>query len=234
MTQEEIKTQEDIKTTNDDGEEIEGEGEGEGEGEEEEEEEFTRLRSHAEEIRKMKFVKPMNLFKELLRIKPSRRGHLLGLCINDKHVDLAMSDSDNTSAVPLSVIHRHEGNMDLMADKFRTLISKHNLTGFVVDYPHRGSLKRFEGMDKIVTDFINDLCKTRKFQGLKYTYWTDQIATKHMDFLIKHNVEFILENLNLPNLEPKEMVDKFVAARLLQGYLDCVNSSVAHESHFQK
>ncbi|TXG65831.1 hypothetical protein EZV62_007106 [Acer yangbiense] len=168
--------------------------------------EFTRLRSHAQEIRKMKFVKPLNLFKEMRRIKPSRCGRLLGLCINDKHVDLAMSDSDNISAVPLS----------LSCSELIQMISKHNLTGFVVDYPHRRSFKRIEGMDKIVTDFINDLCKTRKFQGLKYTYWTAQIATKHMDFVIKHNVEFILENLNLPNLEPKEMVDKFVAARLLQ------------------
>ncbi|KAK0598927.1 hypothetical protein LWI29_000767 [Acer saccharum] len=140
-----------------------------------------------------------------------------------------MSDPDNKNAVPLRAVPMNEGNMDLMANKFQKLISEHNLMGFVVDYPYRLSIEGFKASDETITGFINDLCRTRKFKGLKYTYWSDQIATKHMDFVVKHNVEFILENLNLPNLEPKEMVDKFVAARLLQGYLDCINSSLAYE-----
>ena len=37
-----------------------------------------------------------------------------------------------------------------------------------------------------------------------------------MDFVVEHTVEFILENLNLPQLDPKEIVDKFVAAKVLQ------------------
>ncbi|KAK2663496.1 hypothetical protein Ddye_002070 [Dipteronia dyeriana] len=146
----------------------------------------------------MKFVKPLNMFKELLKRKPSKRGRLLGLIINDKHVDSAVSDPNNINAVPLSASHLQEGNMDLIAEKFQTL-------------------------GATIKNFINDLIKTRKFQGFKYTYWDDLIATKHMDFVVKHNVEFILENLNLPQLEPKEIVNKFVAARLLQGYLESVN-----------
>ncbi|KAK1581620.1 hypothetical protein Q3G72_007483 [Acer saccharum] len=181
-----------------------------------------RLRSHAEEIRKMKFVKPLTLFKELLRIEPSRRGRLLGLCINDKHVDLAISDTDNINAVPLSVVHRHEGNMDLMADKFQKLISEHDLAGFVVDYSYERSMTRSNGTN--IKNFMNDMCKTRKFEGFKYTHWGDDlIATKNMDFVVMHHVRFILENLNLPQLQAKEIVDKFVASRLLQGYLDFVN-----------
>ncbi|KAK2637772.1 hypothetical protein Ddye_025567 [Dipteronia dyeriana] len=93
----------------------------------------------------MKFVKPLNMFKELLKRNHSKRGRFLGLSINEKHVDLAVSDQDNLYAVPLrnakfcqcySDVDRHEGSMDLMADKFRTLISEHNLAGFVVDYPY--------------------------------------------------------------------------------------------------
>ncbi|KAK2637708.1 hypothetical protein Ddye_025503, partial [Dipteronia dyeriana] len=95
-------------------------------------------------------------------------------------------------------------------------ISEYNLTGFVVDYSHWCSSKSHNCLNKEVKDFINDLYKTRKFQGLKYTYWKYQIIEKYMDFVVKHNVKFILENLDLPNLEPKEMVDKFVAVRLLQ------------------
>ncbi|KAK3218952.1 hypothetical protein Dsin_012922 [Dipteronia sinensis] len=90
-------------------------------------------------------------------------------------------------------------------------VSEHNLTGYVVQYPY---IEFRSGAT--IKNFINNLMKTRKFQGLKYTYWDNLIATNHMDFVVKHNVEFILENLNLPQLEPQEIVDKFVAAQLLQ------------------
>ncbi|KAK3200599.1 hypothetical protein Dsin_024014 [Dipteronia sinensis] len=172
----------------------------------------------------MKLVKPLNLFNELLKKNPSKRGRFLGLCINEQHVDLAVSDPDNLYAVPLSVIHRHEGSMDLMADKFQTLISEHNLAGFVIDSPYRTNSTRCDS--GAIKNFIFDLLITRKFPGLKYTFWSDQIATKHMDFVVEHNVKFILEDLNLSQLDPKEIVDKFAAARLLQGYLDCVHTSV--------
>ncbi|TXG65887.1 hypothetical protein EZV62_007162 [Acer yangbiense] len=144
------------------------------------------------------------MFKELIKRNPSKRGRFLGLCINEKHVDLAVSDPDNLYAVPLSAVHRHEGSMDLMVDKFRTLISEHNLAGFVVQYPY--------GTNKTIT-------KTEFGEEHR----------KHMDFVVEHNVKFILEDLNLPQLEPKEIIDKFVDARVLQGYLDCVHVSLELE-----
>ncbi|KAK4839224.1 hypothetical protein QYF36_020160 [Acer negundo] len=124
--------------------------------------------------------------------------------------------------------------MDLMVDKFQTLISEYNLIGFVVEYPYKESdLCRVEEIKKI----INDLSKIRNFQSLKYTYWEESIATEDMDFVVEHHVEFILENLK-PDLESKSkqiikdfVVKKFVAARLLQiverDVLENINASVS-------
>ncbi|KAK1566873.1 hypothetical protein Q3G72_005190 [Acer saccharum] len=162
----------------------------------------------------------MNLFKEWIR-NPLDGGCLLGLCIHDKAVHLAVSGPDNVNAVPISAsqhcsaipIPREEYYKDLMVDKFQTLISEYNLIGFVVEYPYKGS----------------DLCR--------YTYWEESIATEVMDFVVDHHVEFVLENLK-PDLESKSkqivkdfVIKKFVAARLLQGYLDCANTTVAIENY---
>ncbi|KAK0598610.1 hypothetical protein LWI29_036279 [Acer saccharum] len=189
----------------------------------------------------MRYMKPMNLFKEWIR-NPLDGGCLLGLCIHDKAVHLAVSGPDNVNAVPISAsqhcsaipIPREEYYKDLMVDKFQTLISEYNLIGFVVEYPYKGSdLCRVEEIKKI----INDLSKIRNFQSLKYTYWEESIATEVMDFVVDHHVEFVLENLK-PDLESKSkqiikdfVVKKFVAARLLQGYLDCGNTTVAIENY---
>ncbi|KAI9185531.1 hypothetical protein LWI28_008178 [Acer negundo] len=94
-------------------------------------------------------------------------------------------------AVPLSV-HRHDGNMDLMAHRLQTLISEHELAGFVVDYSYEKSMTRSNGTT--IQNFMNDLCKTGKLEDIiMYTYWKeDLIATKNMDFVVMHHVGFIL------------------------------------------
>ncbi|TXG68602.1 hypothetical protein EZV62_003537 [Acer yangbiense] len=184
----------------------------------------------------MKFMKPFTLFKELQEMKPSKRGRFLGLnIVNDKHVDLAMSDPSNKNAVPLSAINMEECTMDLMAEKFQTLNSKHNFTGFVVGFPYVKCYHVNEGSEMTVMrqivapvkNFINNLNKTGKLQGLKYTYWDEILALESMDFVVKHNVEFILATLNEFNLDTEQsyssnkknleqIVEKFVAARMLQ------------------
>ncbi|XP_059598944.1 uncharacterized protein LOC100266792 isoform X4 [Vitis vinifera] len=83
----------------------------------------------------MKYVKPVNLFHDLLKMKATERGRLLGLDVGDKYVGLAVSDLHNKIASPLSVLLRKKSNIDLMATDFQSLISDLSLAGFIVGYP---------------------------------------------------------------------------------------------------
>ncbi|KAI9186884.1 hypothetical protein LWI28_021893 [Acer negundo] len=114
----------------------------------------------------MKFVKPLNLFKELLRIEPSRCGRLLGLYIKDKHVDLAMSDPDNINAVPLStvLIAKSEEFMPIMVRMFQNVIKAIKPEGIIVGYPYISFKAKPNGAE--IENFIDRLDKTGKFKGL--------------------------------------------------------------------
>ncbi|KAK3198624.1 hypothetical protein Dsin_022039 [Dipteronia sinensis] len=154
----------------------------------------------------MKYVKPLNLFEELLKRKVTERGRLLGLDVGDKYIGLAISDPKNEKASPLSVLLRKKHNIGKMADRFQTLISDHNLEGFIVGYPFNKNRTTTDGAQ--VKLFIDELCNTGKLKGLKYTYWDEGFTSKI--------VELLLKNLNLPQVMSKTINDKFAAAGILQ------------------
>ncbi|KAK0583024.1 hypothetical protein LWI29_032594 [Acer saccharum] len=75
---------------------------------------------------KMKYLKPLNfykeIFKDILMKKDSKHGRLLGLDVSEKYVSLAVSDWKNLTAVPLRALDRQENNMTSMAaDIFQSL-----------------------------------------------------------------------------------------------------------------
>ncbi|TXG61728.1 hypothetical protein EZV62_013091 [Acer yangbiense] len=149
----------------------------------------------------MEYLKPVDfhkgIFKDILKkedyLKP---GRLLGLDVSDKYVSLAVSDWKNKTAVPLRALDRLEINMDSMADMIQSLISEHNLVGFVV-----GS-KRARPMDAQTRTFIDNLCKTEKVQGLKYTVWEFGITSKPniVAFLKAASFESVVIGIALRNL----------------------------------
>ncbi|KAF8410167.1 hypothetical protein HHK36_002689 [Tetracentron sinense] len=158
----------------------------------------------------MKYVKPINLFNDMLKINTLQQGRLLGLDVGDKYVGLAVSDTHNRIASPLSVLVRKKSNIDLMAKDFRSLISELSLGAFIVGYPfdrHRNCVDAVQ-----VKLFIDDLRKTGQLEGLWYTYWDECFTSK--------NVELLLKPLNLHPVQSKTIVDKFAAVGILQGYLD--------------
>ncbi|XP_058200788.1 uncharacterized protein LOC131315634 isoform X3 [Rhododendron vialii] len=145
----------------------------------------------------MKYVKPFNLFQDLMKTKPLERGRLLGLDVGDKYVGLAVSDANNKIASPLSVLLRKKTNIDLMAGDFQNLAVQVKL-------------------------LIDDLCKTGRLEGVRYTFWDECFTSK--------NVELLLKPLNLHPVLAKTMIDKFAAVGILQGYLDYVNRTLVLKS----
>ncbi|KAF5800791.1 putative pre-16S rRNA nuclease, yqgF/RNase H-like domain, ribonuclease H-like superfamily [Helianthus annuus] len=174
------------------------------------------------ELSFMKFVKPLNLYQDLLKLRAVDRGRFLGLDVGDRYVGLAVSDFDNKVASPLSVLVRKKNNIGLMALDFEHLISKLSLSAFIVGYPYENMQKNSKNATQVKV-FVDDLCKTGKLEDVRYTLWNECYTTK--------NVELLLKPLNLPPVEAKTSSDKFAAVAILQAYLDFVNRyAVTEES----
>ncbi|XP_057978327.1 uncharacterized protein LOC131164837 isoform X2 [Malania oleifera] len=145
----------------------------------------------------MKYVKPLKLFSELLKKDAIQQRRLLGLDVGNKYVGLAVSDPLNIVACPLSVLMRTKDDIDLMASDFQTMVAQ-------------------------VKIFIDDLCKTGKLEGLKYTFWNESLTSKAAELLLKP--------LKLHPVMSKAILDKFAAVGILQDYLDTLNRSMKLKS----
>ncbi|KAI3710835.1 hypothetical protein L2E82_40629 [Cichorium intybus] len=167
----------------------------------------------------MKYMKPLSLYQDLLKVNAVERGRLLGLDVGDKYVGLAVSDFNNKVASPFSVLVRKKTNIRLMAIDLKLLISELSLSAFIVGYPY--DRQRISPEATQVKVFVDDLCKTGKLEDVRYTFWDECFTSK--------NVEQLLKPLNLPSVEAKTISDKFAAVGILQGYLDYVNRNVETE-----
>ncbi|CAN4081524.1 unnamed protein product [Withania somnifera] len=151
----------------------------------------------------MRYMKPTNLFHELLKPNALASSRFLGLDVGDKYVGLAVSDTTNKVASPLAVLLRTKTNIDLMAKDLQSLVSELSLGGFVFGYPFdRQKTSRDAVQVKL---FIDDLCQTGNLE----------------------NVELLLQDLKFHPTQLKTMSDKFAAVGILQGYLDYVNRKQA-------
>ncbi|KAK0601620.1 hypothetical protein LWI29_025878 [Acer saccharum] len=168
----------------------------------------------------MKFMQPLNLFKESLKREASKRNQLLGLKVGDRFLSLAVSDPENISAAPLTVWPTVLYDKASVAGTIQTLIPKHNLMGLVVFSPNI-SLKSCP-----IYSYIGGLHKSGKLEGLMYTCWDEDFTSKNVEFMSKHHVEF-LKSLRLPKHLPEKCIEQFAAWYLLQGYLDFSNILVA-------
>lgn len=128
------------------------------------------------------------------------------------------------SAFSVSVLFRKKRNTDLLASNLQSLVSELSLEGFVVGYPFD---RQRSNPDAIwVKLFVDDLSKTGKLEGLRYTYWDECFTSK--------NVELLLKPLELHPVKSKMMVDKFAAVGILQGYLDYVNRNMKSQEQLSE
>ncbi|KAK4377430.1 hypothetical protein RND71_003726 [Anisodus tanguticus] len=154
----------------------------------------------------MRYMKPSNLFHELLKSNTLASSRLLGLDVGDMYVGLAVSDTTNKVASPLAVLVRKKTNIDLMAKDLQSLVSELSLGGFVFGYPFdRLKISRDAVQVKV---FIDDLCRTGELKDVNYTFRDECFTSK--------NVELLLQTLKFHPTQSKTMLDKFAAVGILQ------------------
>lgn len=163
----------------------------------------------------MKYVKPVTLFRGLVKSRSSQGARLLGLDVGSKYVGLSVSDTRNKIAEPLSVLVRKKTNIDLIAKDFKTLISELSIGGLVIGCCYDRQRSSLEAVQ--VKLFVKELCKTEKLEGLRYTYWDERFTSKCVDALLKP--------LHLPPRMSKTILDKFAAVGILQEYLDYMQNN---------
>ncbi|KAK0573545.1 hypothetical protein LWI29_009703 [Acer saccharum] len=160
----------------------------------------------------MKYVRPCSLFYEMhkrameLAGKKAVGPQLLGLNVLEKYVTISISDPKLLIAIHYGLVERERRNMHTIANLFRTLIPRYNLEGAVIGCPDAENTDNLEVAK--VKSFVEDLCNTRKLEGLKYTYWDKRFAPARNSIRMEHD-------------EGIEVYDNELSSVfILQGYLD--------------
>ncbi|KAL5757458.1 hypothetical protein ACOSP7_020069 [Xanthoceras sorbifolium] len=135
----------------------------------------------------MKYVKPLQLYQEYKQAYltlPCSCVHLIGLHVDNKYVRSAFSyhfirGTNIIEAEPQGQWPRRTNNI---ADKLQELIKEHRPMGLVVTIPDIKLMDIHNGVDPKV--FIDDMCKTGKFEGVKYTYWNMAFMSKDAELSV--------------------------------------------------
>ncbi|TXG64524.1 hypothetical protein EZV62_011518 [Acer yangbiense] len=92
-------------------------------------------------------------------------------------------------------------------------ILSYNLMGFVVGYPCNNKKENLNRAQ--VRKFMDDMCKDKRFEDLKYTFWDSKFASK---------VGELMSNFSdVPQYAHKRIIDMYSAVGILQDYLDFAN-----------
>ncbi|PWA95651.1 hypothetical protein CTI12_AA046180 [Artemisia annua] len=162
---------------------------------------------------KMRYVKPLSLYQEVLKLNGTKQGRFLGLSVGadsiwDECVGVAVSNSSNKLAKHYGVYEMTESNIRGMVSDFQDLIAKHSVSGIIVGLPHdRRDVPN-------VKHFVNSLSKTGKLESVPYTYWDEED-------LYSERIRSMENPFYFNTIAAKKLSDKKIAASgMLQDYLE--------------
>ncbi|KAL5769562.1 hypothetical protein ACOSP7_013716 [Xanthoceras sorbifolium] len=185
----------------------------------------------------MNYVKPLNLFKQVMKIKvgkPSESRRLLCLDVRDDCVCLAVSDRDNKTAMPLRTLTRDKSDVFVMSESFQSLVYEHNLSGFVVGLPYIR-----DNNDEKAKLLLNEVYEngTPHFQnilnGINYTIWDNSLSLKQVEYVTKEKVEMVLKHMNLHHLNAETIMDHYAVVGMLRNYLDYCSEACRGEEKLE-
>lgn len=134
-------------------------------------------------------------------------GRLLAVDVGEKRIGLAISDPDQTVAVPLATLSRRAGRRFPMA-RLRRLLDEHQPCGVLVGLPlaESGAEDPRAAPAREAGRLIADK------SGLPVCFWDERMSTARALRAVR--------DMGGRTREDKGMVDQLAATTLLQGYLN--------------
>lgn len=162
---------------------------------------------------------PVGLLKDIAKVAP-KNARLLGLDLGTKTIGLAICDSGQGVATPLTTIRRTKFMADLKA--LGKIVRENEIGGFVFGWPLNldGSLS---GSTDRVRSFIDEMVKYPQELGIESG--TDVWIALFDERLSTHAVhDFLVNDVDMSRTKRDQVVDKLAAQLILQGALDTLHA----------
>ena len=147
-----------------------------------------------------------------LRAHLSRNQTILGLDLGSKTIGLALSDVGYMVASPLATLARRKFAQDFAA--LEALVAKHDVGALVIGLPVEMDGREGPGAQS-ARSFANEFLKRRE---IAISFWDERLSTAAVQRMLTDEAE-------LSRKRRAELVDKMVAAYILQGALDGMRNS---------
>ncbi|TXG57803.1 hypothetical protein EZV62_015632 [Acer yangbiense] len=144
-----------------------------------------RSRSRSDERRRMKFVRPLTLYQELMKTKPERADRLIGIVVGLRHVSFAVTDRPGKDADRSNVLAIEKNISAMVANRIEEELPSFMVAGLVFGLPY-GRLS--SPLILPTMTLIDELRESGKFQGLKYSVWDTEDLPEAHDPKCEHTV----------------------------------------------
>ena len=143
---------------------------------------------------------------------------ILGVDYGDHYVGLALSDSTELIASPLTTIYREdEANLKATVRQIRAITEQEGVRQIILGYPKNMNDTIGERAEK--TEEFKAMLERRT--GLPVILWDERLTTVEADE--------ILEESGVPRSERKKVIDKIAAGLILQSYLNFLDTEKKKE-----
>ncbi len=146
---------------------------------------------------------------------------LMGLDIGKKTIGVAVSDSSQSIAMPVTTIKRTKFSKDL--PKLETLALDYEVGGYLIGYPLNmdGSEgPKCQSVRDFAQEFERQVSDAVKQQGLWIGFWDERLSTATVDSFVDNSVD-----MSKRRAKDSGLVDKLAAQQILQWALDYMGGS---------
>lgn len=160
----------------------------------------------------------IDLLKNIIDVRPADCV-LMGLDVGRKTIGVALSDSAQRIATPLTTIRRTKFSRDM--EELKRIIADYEVGGFVLGWPL--NMDGSEGRAcQSVRDFAAEFAKALNWGHEPWiALWDERLSTQAVE-------DFVDETVDIKKRRAKEkgILDKLAAQHILQGALDYADANI--------
>lgn len=143
-----------------------------------------------------------------------KNSRLMGLDLGSKTIGVAISDSAQSIATPVTTIKRTKFSRDIQA--LGELVKEFEIKGYILGWPL--NMDGSEGPRCDATrSFADEMSKAPQMFGNQpfIAFWDERLSTQAVD-------DFLDNTVNMHRKSRKNVIDKLAAQIILQGALDAL------------